>query len=88
MSIFINYKGNINNFYSKNDKALSIMQSKLVWGKKAIGRHPLIISGIDVHNYDCSNVEFEDMLGHGYKQIYGKIVQSEMIVRQNRNGAI
>lgn len=68
-------KGNINNFYSKNDKALSIMQSKLVWGKKAIGRHPLIISGIDVHNYDCSNVEFEDMLGHGYKQIYGKIVQ-------------
>ena len=68
-------KGNINNFYSKNDKALSIMQSRLVWGKKAIGRHPLIIQGIDVHNYDCSNIEFEDMLGHGYKQIYGKIVQ-------------
>ena len=68
-------KGNINNFYSKNDKALSIMQTRLVWGKKAIGRHPLIIQGIDVHNYDCSNITFDDMLGHGYKQIYGKIVQ-------------
>ena len=68
-------KGNINNFYSTNDKALSIMQTRLVWGKKAIGRHPLIIQGIDVHNYDCSNITFDDMLGHGYKQIYGKIVQ-------------
>ena len=68
-------KGNIYNFYSKKDGALKIMQTKLVWGKKPIGRNPLLIQGIDVHNYDCGNIEFDDMLNHGYKQVYGKIVE-------------
>ena len=68
-------KGNVYNFYSKKDNALKIMQSWIVWGKKPIGRNPLIIDGVDVHNYDCGNIEFEDMLNHGYKQIYGKIVE-------------
>ena len=67
-------KGNIWNFYSKKDKALWIMQTKLVWGKKPIGRNPLLLPGIHVHNYDCSNVEFADMLNHGYKQVYKKIL--------------
>ena len=51
------------------------MQSRLIWGKNSIGRNPLLISGIDVHNFDCSNITFEDMLNHGYKQVYGKIVE-------------
>ena len=68
-------KGKINNFYSKKDKAFRLMQTNLVWGKKPIGRNPLIIEGIDVHNYDCANIVFEDMLNHGYKQIYGKITK-------------
>ena len=68
-------KGNVHNFYSKKDGALKVMQTKLVWGKKPIGRNPLLIQGIDVHNYDCGNIEFEDFLNHGYKQIYGKIVE-------------
>jgi len=68
-------KGNILNFYSRKDKALGLMETKLVWGKKPIGRNPLIIKNIDVHNYDCTNIEFEDMLNHGYKQIYGKIIE-------------
>ena len=68
-------KGNILNFYSKKDFALKLMQTKLVWGKKPIGRNQLLISGIDIHNYDCGNVEFEDNLNHGYKKIYGKIIK-------------
>ena len=68
-------KGNILNFYSKKDFALKLMQTKLVWGKKPIGRNQLLISGIDIHNYDCVNVEFEDNLNHGYKKIYGKIIK-------------
>ena len=68
-------KGNISNFYSKKDKALYVMTTKLVWGKKPIGRNPLLLQNIDVHNYDCTNVVFQDMLNHGYKQIYGKIVE-------------
>ena len=68
-------KGNILNFYSNKDRALGLMETKLVWGKKSIGRNCLLISGIDVHNYDCSNIEFEDNLNHGYKDIYGKIVK-------------
>ena len=68
-------KGNIYNFYSNKDYALKIMQSRLIWGKNSIGRNPLLISGIDVHNFDCSNITFEDMLNHGYKQVYGKIVE-------------
>ena len=67
-------KGNVLNFYSNKDRALGLMQTKLVWGKQSIGRNTLLISGIDVHNYDCSNIEFEDNLNHGYKDIYGKIV--------------
>ncbi len=68
-------KGNIYNFYSNKDYALKIMESRLIWGKNSIGRNPLLISGIDVHNFDCSNITFEDMLNHGYKQVYGKIVE-------------
>jgi esterase/lipase superfamily enzyme len=68
-------KCNIYNFYSNKDKALRIMQSWIVWGKKSIGRHPLLIEGIHVQNFDCSGVEFEDTLNHGYKQIYGKLIK-------------
>ena len=68
-------KGNILNFYSIKDRALSLMETKIVWGKSSIGRHPLLISGIDVHNYDCSYINFIDKLNHGYKDIYGKIVE-------------
>ena len=69
-------KCNVSNFYSKKDKALWIMQTKLVWGKKPIGRNPLLLEGIYVHNYDCGNIEFVDMLNHGYKEVYGKIVET------------
>ena len=69
-------KCNIYNFYSKKDKALWIMQTKLVWGKKPIGRNPLLLQEIHVNNYDCGNIEFDDMLNHGYKQVYGKIVET------------
>ena len=68
-------KGNIYNFYSKKDGALKIMQTRLVWGKKPIGRNPLLITGIDVHNFDCGNIEFEDFLNHSYKEVYGKLVE-------------
>lgn len=68
-------KGNIYNFYSNKDGALRIMQTSLVWGKNPIGRNPLILNGLNVYNYDCSNIEFEDTLNHGYKQIYGKIMR-------------
>ena len=68
-------KGNILNFYSNKDRALSLMETRIVWGKNSIGRHPLLISGIDVHNYDCTNIKFIDNLNHGYKEIYGEIVK-------------
>ena len=69
-------KCNISNFYSKKDKALWIMQTKLVWGKKPFGRNPLLLQEIHVNNYDCGNIELDDLLNHGYKQVYGKIVET------------
>jgi len=68
-------KGNVLNFYSNKDRALGLMETKLVWGKNSIGRNALLISGIDIQNYDCSKIKFEDFLNHGYKQIYGEIAK-------------
>ena len=35
-----------------------------------------LLQEIHVNNYDCGNIEFDDMLNHGYKQVYGKIVET------------
>ena len=68
-------KGKVLNFFSNKDKALRIMESWIVWGKYAIGRNPLMIDDVIVHNYNCSNIQFEDSLNHGYKEIYGKLAE-------------
>ena len=66
-------KGVIYNFYSYNDKALGVMQNFLVWGKNAIGKRALEIKNLNIKNYDCSPFKFEDILHHGYKEVYEQI---------------
>ena len=68
-------EGNILNFYSENDKALITMETKLVWGKEAIGRRELKIQNLDIKNYDCSEFQFKDFFHHGYKEVYDKIAE-------------
>lgn len=66
-------QGKILNFYSDNDKALITMETKIVWGKEAIGRRELKIQNLDIKNYDCSEFQFIDFFHHGYKEVYDKI---------------
>ena len=68
-------EGNILNFYSINDKALTTMETPLVWGKYAIGRRELKIKYLDIKNYDCSEMKFKDLLHHGYKEVYDIIAE-------------